>query len=134
MKREIKFRAIDQYMDDFIYFKAFLYDAPRKQHRAILGIETYSMDTHDIKGETISQYTGLKDKHGKEIYEGDIVMFDLIGLDDQHPPEKGLKGQVKCQNIGCLTFDGWNYEFCTNIEVVGNIYENPNYNGIVFDT
>ena len=80
------------------------------------------------------QYTGLKDKNGKEIYEGDIyksngyyyeIIFhegafcvSKIGVFD--PVPVNWKGQSSEGSDDCI-IEQWSSEF----EIIGNIYENP---------
>ena len=69
----------------------------------------------------IMQYTGLKDKNGKEIYERDILKHgegfgDGIGIVSYVAPLFALE----YKNTYCKEFD---FERC---EIIGNIYENPN--------
>ena len=74
----------------------------------------------------LMQFTGLRDKNGKEIYEGDIVKATLrfFGIVDQkcrvifHNGSFGLQYGYSIDYFKPLaTWDG--------IEVIGNIYENP---------
>lgn len=83
--------------------------------------------------DNIEQYTGLKDKNGKEICEGDIVKFDC---GDQTPAEIVYEAGsyfLRATDDGSLFYDpdtdkpcpmGW---FGTwGLEVIGNIHENGN--------
>ena len=74
----------------------------------------------------LMQYTGLKDKNGKEIYEGDIWEYDqrykVIWKDSGF----AVDGEMWISFAGNLNVSlGWFSEMADNGEVIGNIYENP---------
>lgn len=109
--REIKFRAWDKIKKSMMYRFAISPDAK------VVGWNGFKEAWTRVENEDdyiLMQYTGLKDKNGVEIYEGDIVAMTLS------------KGSAVEFLTGSYWFGGkplWEYhDLC---EVIGNIYETP---------
>ena len=137
-KRTIKFRAWN------IPNKTMYYDvqngilAENEKGQVVLGVSlgTLCKDA----GSIVMQFTGLLDKNGKEIYEGDILK--KMGTDYSKWEENNYEGEeplimekidvatmerfptywLKNEDFG---YEGEDLENHFNWEVVGNIYENP---------
>jgi hypothetical protein len=123
--REIKFRALKD--------GKLVYDITKHhmEHNELTPMGGDVFDFADwLKYYQVTQYTGLKDKNDKEIYEGDIVKSEhergvvviKFGEGYQGEPADGMYPYW-----GWYT-DGWfdRYAFDgDDIEIIGNIYENP---------
>lgn len=83
-----------------------------------------SYGDYQVVEDSVGQYTGLKDRNKREIYEGDIVQF-TDNYNTDIPPHIGV---VKFNNASFYITDGvyscyrW---IDINVEIIGNIYENP---------
>jgi uncharacterized phage protein (TIGR01671 family) len=130
--REIKFRAWDKRRGVILKVGAIDFDDTRVDPYPIPSEkpgETWPLDFTEVE---LMQYTGLKDKNGKEIYEGDILAYggdnhngvviwdDDCGVPGFHVEEGArLRGDDKKKRIHGLPPD------TEPMEVIGNIYENP---------
>ena len=128
--REIKFRAWGK-VSKILYPYITLYAQDFRHIQVNENGDDKLIDEDDY---ILMQYTGLKDKNGKEIYEGDIVTRRWFGL--KNFPNPKLEGKIVqtdkvfwCEDNHYFSF-GENtnlgiYEFTEDkLEVIGNIYEN----------
>jgi uncharacterized phage protein (TIGR01671 family) len=130
--REIRFRAWD---GKKMWYEADIVSDPVNFYfmtlNGLLIIKTPNEEAHDSKWE-LMQYTGLKDKKGKVIYEGDIVK---CGCDftDEYEWTGIVKFDLGAFYVADRKGKGraiyyWSTETFGDIhvrEVIGNIYENP---------
>ena len=131
MEREIKFRGFSISCKKWMY--GYVWIVPGVNLHYILtgkiDVKDCSIEKYAVYPESVGQFTGLKDKNGKEVYKGDIVKEQRRRFKDKYfavkwnndigsyifePLDKSLKS-YPCFNIGTVK----------GLEVIGNIYENP---------
>ena len=145
--REIEFRAWDKVSKEWIFTD------PNIEHMEgfslfgeimLLGewsnvLNRFILQQNDRKPNdlVVEQYTGLKDKNGKKIFEGDIINVRNWGVSDNEilcvaqvlwdDDDHGWTWRSKAGNYsGTPKFEIDVYDRWRNIEIIGNIHENPN--------
>ena len=123
--RDVKFRAWDKKRKQFIEILLLHYGDD--------GIFAVT-GTHDNKSDAVyfledldlSEYTGLKDKHGKQIYEGDILEGSPYGRRHRIIVEY-IDWRFTARNFWISMMDDPSEPFSESMnhwEIIGNIYEN----------
>ena len=123
MKREIKFRAWDE------SFGIMVYDIDPDHYEVYFNGNQLTCRPIDGNGDPFTlpllQFTGLRDENGKEIYEGDIITSRLYPFQDGYTHDVYFKdGDFRLRWTMFRLSEMFEHTH-TDIEVIGNIYENP---------
>lgn len=138
--REIKFRAWDSFQKKYV-FEGFnvigeitcfdgigqIIQETWKERSEKQRYETSLLAFNDFE---LEQYTGLRDKNRREIYEGDIVKIVTENGFLNHWMAIGEKYVVEYEKYGFSPFTEYDSDCCQYLmpewcEVIGNIHENP---------
>lgn len=119
--RDIKFRAWGKNSHEFISANGLDRGLTMKNIQALEDIDSWKLQ----------QYTGLKDKNGKEIYEGDILETPRYKFEVVFNKGCFMAKQIRPSGEDWLCFisqpseDVGDYFGTETVEVIGNIYESP---------
>jgi uncharacterized phage protein (TIGR01671 family) len=131
--REIEFRAWDKDREEWCKGYSSSPGMYLNGHDEVFELEAatsfvYGNGKRNIE---IMQFTGLQDKNGKKVYEGDILKVKFEGINPYRHEYEVMK-VVWLQGIALGRFvvidkngESWSGLSNTEIEVIGNIYENP---------
>lgn len=136
--RTIKIRGKSKFTDHRWVEGGFTFDAIGKPRISTLDASKEGLIFHKVIPETIGQFTGLIDKNGKEIFEGDIVSAWSDGYNHKGEVRWRFGGQPSIiiypafgnQGFWKLHGEGAGDAFSDGkiddgVEIIGNIHDNP---------
>ena len=129
--RESLFRGKDEGTDDWV--EGYYYESQKPSdfggERRYYIFDDKTISKYNVLPETVGQYTGLKDKNGKKIFEGDIVHAEIC--EGNYQGFRFPIGEVVFENSSfCIkdykqTTPLSSYSPRVQFEVIGNIHDNP---------
>lgn len=124
--REIKFRGKRLDNGEWVY-GSLLMSEPQEKSLEPLHCFIFPLDKgyHRVIPDTVGQFTGLHDKNGREIHEGDVLLW---GDDNRQNQVVFSQGSFQMQRYGGLAplrYHNLINSEAMNAEVIGNIYDNP---------
>lgn len=116
--REIKFRGFSKELNKWAcgYYWS---DKPFLDIRHYIKING-SRESIQVVPESVGQFTGVKDKEGKEVFEGDVIKIHELPIKIRKVTFSD--GMFKAEGIESITPLAWHGNA---IEVIGSVYENP---------
>lgn len=117
--REILFRG--KRKDNNEWVCGYLYRLSERLNPFIMFVNS-NAESHEVIPETVSQFTGLTDRLGKKIFEGDIIAKGLEFFEVRWNPEQ-VRWSIYSDNYEVAGFTKFSEPY---FEIIGNIHDNPN--------